>query len=197
MRYPFNHGDLMGFLVYEGWLLIQSSEIDEMQFLRSQGLLRARMRDGTIREARATEEDAEFLVNLPENDIDHGFRGLPTWEAVEAKTSLERFLEDGEGFPVVSSNVASLRYDARNKLLTIEFTHGGLYDWDGSGRGVERSEAAALADAASKGGYVWDHLYGSHVRGPYGAYPYKHKGRSGVRGRNPQTAKGKKRRKGS
>ncbi len=57
--------------------------------------------------------------------------------------------------PVKSSNLASIGYDARGRVLEVEFLHGGVYRYFD----VPREIFAALMAAESKGRY-----FGANIR---------------------------------
>ncbi len=155
MRYTPNHGDLTGFILFENWLPVGTRRIREVQFFRGNGMVRARMQDGTIRETRLTEDEAEALVMTPGEAIDDAFEATLSHEAVEAKTSLQRYLEDGEQYTDFhSTNVRSIVWDRRTERLTVEYLHGKAYPYDR----IEEGQAAAFAAALSKGTWVWDNL---------------------------------------
>lgn len=62
--------------------------------------------------------------------------------------------------PVVSSNLRSVAYDPKTRVLEIEFHSGGIYQYSG----VPRSEYEALMNAASKGSY-----FAHNIKNSYGA----------------------------
>ena len=51
---------------------------------------------------------------------------------------------------VISTSIASIGYSARQKVLEVEFLHGGVYRYSG----VPASEHEALMGAPSKGRHV-------------------------------------------
>ncbi len=60
--------------------------------------------------------------------------------------------------PVVSSNLASVGYDATTQTLEVEFKDGAVYQYFG----VPASEHAALMAASSVGGYLARHIKGKY-----------------------------------
>jgi hypothetical protein len=56
--------------------------------------------------------------------------------------------------PVESSMIRSVGYDPREKVLEIEFNHGGAYQYFN----VPKSEYIALMKAESKGRYFLDEI---------------------------------------
>jgi hypothetical protein len=69
------------------------------------------------------------------------------------------FLEEGhigksERIPVVSSNIASVGYDAEKKLLEIEFHHGAIYQYFDVPERVYKE----LMSSAAKGSYYINEL---------------------------------------
>lgn len=61
-----------------------------------------------------------------------------------------------ERVPVASSNLASVGYAAREKVLEIEFQSGGIYRY----REVPRETYTGLMEAASKGQYFIQRIRG-------------------------------------
>ena len=59
---------------------------------------------------------------------------------------------------VESSNLSSLRFDAKKKILEIEFNHGGVYQYFD----VPKSEYEALMNADSHGSY-----FNNNIRDDY------------------------------
>lgn len=57
-----------------------------------------------------------------------------------------------------SSNVAAAKYDDAQQLLSIRFRSGGVYDYQGVGRGVYEG----LIGAASAGKYVYYNIAHSY-----------------------------------
>mgnify|MGYP002336510248 CR=1 FL=1 len=57
---------------------------------------------------------------------------------------------------VVSSNLRSVGYDPATAVLEVEFHGGGVYHY----YGVPDSVYQGLMSAASKGGYLADHVKG-------------------------------------
>jgi hypothetical protein len=53
-----------------------------------------------------------------------------------------------------SSNIRSAGYDARNRVLEIEFSNGGIYQYTGVSDEVHRR----LMNAPSPGSYFKDHI---------------------------------------
>lgn len=60
--------------------------------------------------------------------------------------------------PVKSSNVQSVGYDAKAKLLELEFSNGRTYQYEG----VDTETYESLMQSASKGKYFF-----SSIRGKY------------------------------
>ncbi len=56
--------------------------------------------------------------------------------------------------PVVSSNLRSVGYDPATHVLEVEFHRGGIYQYYSVPEHVHRR----LMGAASKGGYLADHV---------------------------------------
>src|SRR5690606_37210664 len=75
--------------------------------------------------------DAGWLqLTLPDTPTSRDQQYLST----ELGKQLLTFLEEGntgktQRIPVVSSNIASVGYDAKKKLLEIEFHHGAVYQY--------------------------------------------------------------------
>ncbi len=59
---------------------------------------------------------------------------------------------------VSSSNLASVGYNSENKILEIEFNHGGVYQYFD----VPKSEYEALMNASSHGKY-----FSANIRNDY------------------------------
>ena len=55
---------------------------------------------------------------------------------------------------VDSSNLASVGYDEENKILEIEFNHGGIYQYFD----VPKDEYDALMNASSLGSYFYHNI---------------------------------------
>lgn len=64
----------------------------------------------------------------------------------------------GERVPVVSSNIASIGYDADEQTLVVEFKGGRLYRY----ADVPKETHQALMRADSVGGYFARHIKGAH-----------------------------------
>lgn len=62
--------------------------------------------------------------------------------------------------PVESSNLSSVGYDPKTRVLEIEFHSGGVYQYSG----VPQSEYEALMNAPSKGSY-----FAHNIKNSYGA----------------------------
>jgi hypothetical protein len=56
--------------------------------------------------------------------------------------------------PVSSSNLASVGYDSKTQTLCIEFTSGGVYEYDN----VPEAEYRGLMSAGSKGSYFHQNI---------------------------------------
>jgi len=80
---------------------------------------------------------------------------------------VERFVYDQAPLVVHSSNVRLVQYFLDAQQLMVEFRRGAAYLYSN----VTEQEALALAQAPSKGGFVWDYL---RVRGSRTAHqkPY-------------------------
>lgn len=79
--------------------------------------------------------------------------------STELGKQLLSFLEDGytgktERIPVVSSNIASVGYNAEKKLLEIEFHHGAVYQYVD----VPERVYEELMNSAAKGSYFMNEL---------------------------------------
>lgn len=59
---------------------------------------------------------------------------------------------------VASSNIKSIGHDPETKTLEVEFSNGGLYQYDG----VDAEAHAALVNAPSVGSH-----FAAHIRGKY------------------------------
>ena len=64
-------------------------------------------------------------------------------------------------YRIDSSAIASLGYDATNRLLELEFVTGAVYDYEG----VPPEEVLAMLESDSRGRY-----FDMYIRGPY---PYR------------------------
>jgi hypothetical protein len=62
---------------------------------------------------------------------------------------------------VISSNVASVGYDAATRALEVEFRNGGVYTY----RDVPAEVAAGLVAADSVGGYLSRYIKGRYAYG--------------------------------
>ena len=60
--------------------------------------------------------------------------------------------------PVQSSNLRSVGYDPKTRILEIEFHSGGVYQYSG----VSEFEYEALMNASSKGSYFAHNIKNSH-----------------------------------
>jgi hypothetical protein len=56
--------------------------------------------------------------------------------------------------PVSSSMLASIGYDEKEKILELEFDHGGIYQYFD----VPKEEYEEMMDASSHGGYFLDNI---------------------------------------
>jgi len=61
--------------------------------------------------------------------------------------------------PVSSSTIKAIGYDEKTKILTIQFAHGGHYEY----QGVSPEQHKALMDAESIGGHFHDHIKQKHL----------------------------------
>lgn len=58
--------------------------------------------------------------------------------------------------PVESSNIKSVGYDPATRLMSVQFSDGGTYDYEG----VEPHHHAAFMAAPSKGKHFHQHIRG-------------------------------------
>jgi len=56
--------------------------------------------------------------------------------------------------PVKSSNIKSVGYDAATRKMHVEFSSGGVYEYDG----VEPSDHASFVHDSSPGGHFAKHI---------------------------------------
>ncbi len=77
---------------------------------------------------------------------------------VEDNSEMDSFLFFKEWRSVTSSNVKAIQYDREGHQLTVEYHDGSFYQY----QDISPSEAKSMAEAGSKGKWVWDNL---RVRG--------------------------------
>jgi hypothetical protein len=83
----------------------------------------------------------------------------------------ERWAVSGQWKSVTSSNVKEIRYDARNRILSVRFkgTAKGIKQPVYPYRGVPMILAMKMFDAESKGVFVWESLRDKFpTDGPHG-----------------------------
>jgi len=66
-------------------------------------------------------------------------------------------MNDIEMKPVESSNIAAVGHDAARKVMRIQFSNGGLYDY----HNVSAEQHQALLKAKSVGGHFHKHFRGN------------------------------------